>query len=242
MFKRVLMQKKDSEIFYNWTNSNNTNDKLQFRTIQSRIAPLLERNAFTHSEIEEILIAEGYKQNLIKEALKSSEAEEEVEELVAEETLPKKYSDLSHKFEKFLEAKGPTKFVKVMTQGENPLIKLSKKDLDTFQKIADTAYTNSVHYATLHAFMKPSIISELAENVCRARKIRSNCKVAQVNDGVFKIEHNGKTVKASFKPVISTSTKFASSNYGEFGFPDEYVILAYEEASPYSKIKKDLGF
>jgi hypothetical protein len=237
------MQKKDSEIFYNWTNSNNTNDKLQFRTIQSRIAPLLERNAFTHSEIEEILVAEGYKQNLIKEALKMAEDEDEeiVEDVEAEEKLPKKYSDLSHKFERTLEAKGPTKFVKIMTQGENPLMKLSKKELETFQKIADTAYTNSVHYATLHAFMKPSIISELAENVCRARKIRQNCKVAKVDDGVYKIEHNGKTVKASYKPVISTSTKFASSNYGEFGFPDEYVILAYEEASPYSQIKKDLG-
>jgi len=238
------MQKKDSEIFYNWTNSNNTNDKLQFRTIQSRIAPLLERNAYNHSEIEEILVSEGYKQNLIKEALKMASKDEEIEEteeVEAEETLPKKYSDLSYKFERVLEAKGPTKFVKIMTQGENPLMKLSKKELDTFQKIADTAYTNSVHYATLHAFMKPSIISELAENVCRARKIRKNCRVAKVDDGVYQIEHNGKTVKASYKPVISTSNKFASSNYAEFGFPDEYVILAYEEASPYSQIKKDLG-
>ena len=114
------MQKKDSEIFYNWTNSNNTNDKLQFRTIQSRIAPLLERNAYNHSEIEEILVSEGYKQNLIKEALKMANKDEEIEEteeVEAEETLPKKYSDLSHKFERVLEAKGPTKFVKIMTQG-----------------------------------------------------------------------------------------------------------------------------
>jgi len=64
------MNSADFEIFYNWNNSNKTNDKIQFRTIQSRMLPLLERKAFTNSEIEEILIAEGYKESLVKEALK----------------------------------------------------------------------------------------------------------------------------------------------------------------------------
>jgi hypothetical protein len=237
------MQKKDNEIFYNWTNSNNANDKLQFRTIQSRISPLLEKTAFTHSEIEEILLSEGYKQSLIKEALKMSSKEEEtvVKEASKEVSIPKRYSDLSQKLEKLLQASGPTKFVKTLTQGESPLMKLSGKELDTFQKIADTAYTNSIHNAVLHAFMKPSIISELAENVCRARKIRQNCRVAKVNDDVYQINHNNNKIEVSLKTLKSSSKKFASSNYAELGFPDEYIILAYEESSPYAQIKKDLG-
>jgi hypothetical protein len=238
------MQKTDNEIFYNWTNSNNSNDQLQLRTIKSRIAPMLAKQVFAHSEIEEILVAEGYKQNLIKEALKMADKENEVEEPVktAEEAIiPKRYSDLSHRFEKLLETKGPTKFVNTLTKGENPLMKLSRKELETFQKIADTAYTNTVHHATLHAFMKPSIISELAENVCRARKISKNCRVAKVAENVYQISHNDKKIEVSLGPVKSSSTKFASSSYGELGFPDEYVILAYEESSPYSQIKKDLG-
>ena len=48
------MNQADFEIFYNWNNSNNTNDKIQFRTIQSRMRPMLERNAYSNSEIEEI--------------------------------------------------------------------------------------------------------------------------------------------------------------------------------------------
>jgi hypothetical protein len=31
------------------------------------------------------------------------------------------------------------------------------------------------------------------------------------------------------------------SNYEKFGFPDEFVILAYEKNSPYSKIANDLN-
>jgi hypothetical protein len=240
------MNSADFEIFYNWNNSNKTNDKIQFRTIQSRMLPLLERKAFTNSEIEEILIAEGYKESLVKEALKITNtkvaSEQEVEMNVeAANGVPKKYSDISHKFERVLQAHGPRKFVKLMTQGESPLLKVSRKELETFQKIADVAYENPVQLQTLHAFMQPSIISELAENVCRARKIAQKCTVTKVASGKFQISHNGKKVEASIKPVDSTSDKFAKSNYGAFGFPDEYVILAYEHNSPYSQIKKDLG-
>jgi hypothetical protein len=238
------MQKKDNEIFYNWTNSNNTNDQLQLRTIKSRIAPMLDKQVFAHSEIEEILVAEGYKQNLIKEALKMADKENGAEEPVKpseEAIIPKRYSDLSNKFEKLLQAEGPTKFVKILTRGDNPLMKLSSKELETFQKIADTAHVNPVHNAVLHAFMKPSIISELAENVCRARKISKNCRIAKVSENVYQISHNDKKIEVSLGPVKSSSTKFASSGYGKLGFPDEYVILAYEESSPYSQIKKDLG-
>jgi hypothetical protein len=238
------MDSTDFEIFYNWNNAIRTNDKIQFRVIQSKIKPLLEKKAYSPSEIEEILIAEGYKENLIKEALASENpsTQRDVDTTVdIASGVPKKYSDISNKFEKILQAEGPSKFVKLMTQGENPLVKISKKELDTFQKIADTAYENPVHLATLHAFIKPSIVSELAENVCRARKIKNKCSFAKINDGTYKITHSGKTVEASFKPLKSTSTKYANSNYGVFGFPDEYIILAYEEDSPYSKIKKDLS-
>ena len=240
------MNQADYEIFYNWNNSNNTNDKIQFRTIQSRMRPMLEKKAYSNSEIEEILISEGYKENLVKEAIKVAHAiempESEVEESVTVANgVPKKYSDISRRFEKVLQAKGPSTFVKLMTQGENPLIKISKKELDTFQKIADVAYENPVHLVTLHAFMRPSVVSELAENVCRARKIRNKCSFSEVSNGSYRITHAGKVIEASIKPVGSSSTKFANSNYGAFGFPDEYVILAYEEASPYSQIKRDLA-
>lgn len=237
------MNSSDFEIFYNWNNSNKTNDKIQLRTIQSRMLPLLEKKAFSKNEIEEILIAEGYKENLVKEALRldDSSSDAKLEEAVDYASgMPKKYSDISNKFEKVLKAQGPSMFVKMLTQGDNPLVKLSSKELDTFQKIADTAYDNPIHLTTLHAFLKPSIVSELAENVCRARKIRSKCSFAKIDDDVYEITHNGKKIQASLKPINSSSNKFASSNYGVFGFPDEYVFLAYEENSPYSQIKKDI--
>jgi len=238
------MNSTDFEIFYNWNNLNRTNDKIQLRTIQSRMLPLLERKAFTLPEIEEILIAEGYKESLVKEAMqannKISEADLEMS-VEAANGVPKKYSDISHKFEKVLQAHGPTKFVKLMTEGENPLLKISKKERETFQKIADVAYENPVQLTTMHAFIQPSIISELAENVCRARRIAQKCSVVKTAKGNFTITHNGKKIEASIKPVESTSEKFAKSNYGVFGFPDEYVILAYEHNSPYAEIKKDLG-
>ena len=238
------MNSSDFEIFYNWDNANKTNDNIQYRTIQSKIKPLIERNVFSSSEIEEILIADGYKEALVKDAVRAASnnnISEPVTEPVEVNVVPKKYSDISSKFEKVLKAQGPTKFVKLMTSGDNPLIKLSKKELSNFQKIADTAYENPIHLATLHAFMKPSVVSELAENVCRARKIKSNCSFSKVSEGLYKISHNGTTVNASIKPVLSSSKKFATSSYGVFGFPDEYVILAYEESSPYEKIRKDLA-
>jgi hypothetical protein len=235
------MISNDSDILINWTRSNAANDNLQLRTIQSRIRPYLERKSMKNSEIEEILLAEGYKENLIKEALRLASTKDEESVVVADtfKGIPKKYGDVAPKIEAVLAAKGPSKFVKMLTEGNSPIVKISKKDLDSLQKIADKAFENPLEMPVLHAFLKPSVISELAENVCRARKIRQNCKVAQTKDG-YKIAHKNKEIFASSKPISSTSDKFASSNYEAFGFPDEYVIIAHEEASPYSQIQKDL--
>lgn len=236
------MYSNDYEIFYNWTNSSKFNDHIQLRTITAKVQPLLKK-AYSIPQIEEILVADGYKHNLIKEALSlvDNSSKPRPVEAKTESTFPKSYSDLSQKFETVLASHGPTKFVNLLTDGENPLLKISRKDKDTLQRIADSAYENSIHLAALHAFIKPSIISELAENVCRARKIKENCKLAQTSKDEYKIVHNGKTITASVSPVKSSSSKFASSNYEIFGFPDEYVILAHEESSPYASLKRDLA-
>lgn len=239
------MNAKDFEIFYNWNNSLNTNDKIQYRVIQERIQPMLAKKAYKESEIEEILIAEGYKENLVKEAMKASAAPgkkpENTEQAVeAAHGVPKRYADMAHRFEKALVAHGPSKFVKMLTQGENPLVKMSQKEVDTLQRIADQAFENPLYLESLHSYIQPSIVSELADNVCKARKIQSKCKIAKTHSG-YRITHGEKVVEASIKPVKSTSEKFAQSNYEAFGFPDEYVILAYEEESPYAQIKRDLN-
>ncbi len=235
------MNSSDFEIFYNWNNNNRTNDQLQLRTIQSRMRPLLEKKAYSLNEIEEILVAEGYKETLVKEALKIKDNSSTKPNIAAESKgVPTKYSDIAPKFEKVLQASGPSGLVKLLTEGKSPLIKISKKETLTFRKIAELAYDDPAHLATLHAYLRPSVVSELSENICRARKMKEKCVVAKVNDDTYEINYNGKKVQASIKPVKSSSEKFAQSNYGYFDFPDEYVILAYEESSPYSQIIKDL--
>jgi len=154
--------------------------------------------------------------------LKDSNTDEKVVEVIVEAAngVPKKYADIANKFEKVLFAKGPSSFVKLMTQGNNPLLKISKKEMETFQKIADTAYDNPVHLATLHTFIKPSITAELADNICKARKIRAKCSLKKIADGTYKITHGGKLIEASIKPVKSTSENYTTSHYDVFGFPD----------------------
>jgi len=240
------MNSLDFEVFTNYNNSLKTNDKIQFRAIHAKAKSLFDKKVYAASEVEELLIADGYKETLVKEALEMLSKDDlndtEVEKKVTEAAgMPKKYSDIAQNFEKVLASKGANFFVKVLTEGQEPLMKISRKELETFQRIADLAYENPVHFATLHAYMKPSITSELAENVCKARRIKDKCSFAQNEDGSFRISHKGKIIEASAKPVKSTSEKFSNSNYGTFGFPDEYVVLAYEESDPYSKIKKDLN-
>ena len=117
------MNSQDFEIFYNWNNSLKTNDKIQFRKIQSEVKTL--RKAYSSTEIEEILVAEGYKPNLVKEALNFDSQDETIEQKVVEvSTVPKKYADVSSKFEKVLMEIGPTKFVKMLTSGSSPLMKI----------------------------------------------------------------------------------------------------------------------
>lgn len=234
---------KDFEIFYNWNNSLRTNDKIQFRSMQDRIKTM-KKQAYNESEMEEILLSEGYKHNLIKEALsasfKKTAKRTEEQSMDVANGVPKKYSDIAHKFEKTLMEVGPTKFVNLTTQGESPLIKISSKEVEAFQSIANLAYENPIYLDTLHSYIKPSVVSELAENICKARTIASKCSLKKTQTG-YEITHGGKTIEASASPVKSSSSKFVNSNYQSFGFPDEYVIIAFEQESPISKLKKDLG-
>lgn len=241
------MNNSDYEMFCNWNSSLASNENIQTRTILAEARKMIVKS-FTIPEIEEVLLASGYRQNLIKTALDSMnesdglmteniEAESENEESFG---VPKKYSDMAPRFEKILKTSGAKKFVDLMTSGTNPLIKISKKEKETFHRIASLAIENPVHLNTLHSYIRPSITSELAENVCKARKIRSKCNVEGENSS-YKIVHNGNTIKVSTSPVSSTHTKFAESNYGVFGFPDEYVIMAYEEDAPYARLTKDLN-
>lgn len=234
------MDSKDFEIFQNWTNNNKTNEQIQLRTIKARILPMLQKGVYASNEIEEILVSEGYRLDLIKKAMTIDEPIKTASS-TPQKGFPKSYKDLAPQIEKVLREKGPNQFVKMLTSGNDPLMKLSTKDRGTFQKIADTAYDHPIHMNTLHAFMEPSIVSELAENVCRARKIKPNCKIAQTNSEVYEITHKDVTVIASPTQIKSTSQKFAQSNYEAFGFPDEYIVLAYDESSPYSRIKKEIG-
>ena len=231
----------DFEVFHNWNNSLRTNDKIQFRSMQDKIKNM--KQAYNESEIEEILLSEGYKHNLIKEAIDfsfSKKTNSSTDQLIDKANgVPKKYADISHNFEKVLFEQGPLKFVKLTTQGNSPIIKISNKESEALLTIAELVYENPIYIDTFHSYIKPSIVSELAENVCKARAILNKCKVSKTNNG-YQIKHGDKLVEASTKPINSTSKKFVESNYKIFGFPDEYVIIAHEEESPISKLKKDL--
>lgn len=239
------MNSLDFEIFQNWNNSLQTNDKMQFRTIQAKVKTYLDEHTFSSEEIEEILLAEGFKHNLIKEALSLDNKSEPTvtKEATAPEFtgMPKKYADLAPRFEKILISKGPDYFVKTLIGGTSPLMKLSHKEVEAFQRIADLAYSNPVYLNTLHSYMQPSISSELAENVCKARSMRTKCSVSENENGSFRISHKGKIIEASVKPMKSSSEKFVNSNYSVFNFPDEYIVLAYESSSPYAKIQNELS-
>lgn len=241
------MNNSDYEMFCNWNSGLASNENIQTRTILAEARKMISKS-FTIQEIEEILLASGYRQNLVKTALDSmdesdglmSEGATSESEEDSSFSVPKKYSDMAPRFEKILKASGAKAFVDLMTSGTDPLVKISKKEKETFHRIASLAIENPVHLNTLHSYIRPSITSELAENVCKARKIRSKCNVEGENNS-YKITHNGNTIKVSTSPVSSTNTKFADSNYGVFGFPDEYVIVAYEEDTPYARLTKDLN-
>jgi hypothetical protein len=236
----------DFEVFSNYNTSYRTNDKIQFRIITSKAKAMADKKVYSSAEIEELLISDGHKESLVKEAIgfvlgSKTESATSTPKVAKTSKMPQRYSDIAQNFEEVLMSKGPNFFVKSLTEGESPLVKISKKETETFRRIADLAYENPVHFSTLHAYIKPSIASELAENVCRARKIKSNCGFKKINSNSYQISHKGKTVVASSTPVNSTSEKFSKSSYGIFGFPDEYVILAHEESDPMCQIKKDLN-
>lgn len=234
------MNSQEMELLTKLIGRHDQEDAIAIKTAMNRISQL--KSSYGPEEISEILLAEGVSERIASLSLEkvfTKVAEKKKEEYYFK-GVPKSYKDIALRFEKVLLSHGPRKFVKMTTEGQDPIIKLSKSEKETFLKLSEAAYNDHVRLASLHAFIQPSIIGELNNKVCVARKLAKTASVQKINEDTYEITVKGKKIEANINDIDSTNPVFSESNYKEFGFPDEYVIMAYEKSLPYESIIKNL--
>lgn len=196
---------------------------------------------FTRDEASEILISKGYGSTGIEEVLdeiygpKISKASTKKIDLYV---VPTKYNDIMSMVEYRLAKSGPDKFIKYLTEPENPIIGTTEKHKKSLLKLANNAYENVSLAKHLHNELEPYLEEAMLNSVLIAEQ--QNASIQKIDKNKYFVEFPGRFASVDLDKGNSTSNKFTKSNYGKFGLADEFLIKAHDTVSPFIRLRKIL--
>lgn len=227
-------------MIYNWRNELRSNQNGAVIVASSQ-ANKYKTQGFTKSETIELLAADNYDLDLVNRvASKVYDApEEQTKQVIEVAVVPTKYSDCAPIIERSLQKYSAKDFVKKLCIGPHAIVKTDDKGLGFWQRVAEIAKSSSQGVNNLHSALKPYIEEALLNNVLVAQSQKAEVKTASRNKYVVSMK-NG-TSEVDLLNATSSSRKFIEGNYSDFGLADEYMVIAADTVSPYSRLKRALA-
>ena len=236
-----MVEKNTSDdMIYNWRNELRSNQNGAVIVASSQ-ANKYKTQGFTKSETIELLAADNYDLDLVNRvASKVYDApEEQTKQVIEVAVVPTKYSDCAPIIERSLQKYSAKDFVKKLCIGPHAIVKTDDKGLGFWQRVAEIAKSSSQGVNNLHSALKPYIEEALLNNVLVAQSQKAEVKTASRNKYVVSMK-NG-TSEVDLLNATSSSRKFIEGNYSDFGLADEYMVIAADTVSPYSRLKRALA-
>lgn len=236
-----MVEKNTSDdMIYNWRNELRSNQNGAVIVASSQ-ANKYKTQGFTKSETIELLAADNYDLDLVNRvASKVYDApEEQTKQVIEVAVVPTKYSDCAPIIERSLQKYSAKDFVKKLCIGPHAIVKTDDKGLGFWQRVAEIAKSSSQGVNNLHSALKPYIEEALLNNVLVAQSQKAEVKTASRNKYVVSMK-NG-TSEVDLSNATSSSRKFIEGNYSDFGLADEYMVIAADTVSPYSRLKRALA-
>jgi hypothetical protein len=236
----VVEKNTSDDMIYNWRNELRSNQNGAVIVASSQ-ANKYKTQGFTKSETIELLAADNYDLDLVNRvASKVYDApEEQTKQVIEVAVVPTKYSDCAPIIERSLQKYSAKDFVKKLCIGPHAIVKTDDKGLGFWQRVAEIAKSSSQGVNNLHSALKPYIEEALLNNVLVAQSQKAEVKTASRNKYVVSMK-NG-TSEVDLLNATSSSRKFIEGNYSDFGLADEYMVIAADTVSPYSRLKRALA-
>jgi hypothetical protein len=236
----VVEKNTSDDMIYNWRNELRSNQNGAVIVASSQ-ANKYKTQGFTKSETIELLAADNYDLDLVNRvASKVYDApEEQTKQVIEVAVVPTKYSDCAPIIERSLQKYSAKDFVKKLCIGPHAIVKTDDKGLGFWQRVAEIAKSSSQGVNNLHSALKPYIEEALLNNVLVAQSQKAEVKTASRNKYVVSMK-NG-TSEVDLLNATSSSSKFIEGNYSDFGLADEYMVIAADTVSPYSRLKRALA-
>jgi hypothetical protein len=236
----VVEKNTSDDMIYNWRNELRSNQNGAVIVASSQ-ANKYKTQGFTKSETIELLAADNYDLDLVNRvASKVYDApEEQTKQVIEVAVVPTKYSDCAPIIERSLQKYSAKDFVKKLCIGPHAIVKTDDKGLGFWQRVAEIAKSSSQGVNNLHSALKPYIEEALLNNVLVAQSQKAEVKTASRNKYVVSMK-NG-TSEVDLSNATSSSRKFIEGNYSDFGLADEYMVIAADTVSPYSRLKRALA-
>jgi len=228
------------DMIYNWRNSLRKNDQGE-RIVAAQVAQQLKSRDFNENEAIDMMIADGYSMAIAKAAV------EDVYEVVTAQTsykpqrtamvVPTKYNDVAPIIEDTLKSTATNEFINLLTTGEQPIMRLSRKGLDSFSRLVKAAKEDKFALETLHGELKPWIEEAMLNSVLLAEKTQARIFKAE-SEGQYKVSTAKGVIDVDLESGTSSGSRFQKGNFAQFGLADEYLVKVADTVSPHARLTR----
>jgi hypothetical protein len=230
----------ENEMILNWSNNlRKTNDGLRY--VAAQTAQAYKADGFNASETFELMVADDFDIDVTKEIL-SQVFESEKIASAPEPTrfamvVPTSYKDVVPLIEDALVKLSPNQFVESLF---NKLIISSRKDKESWKRLAQQAVNDPVAKKILHEDLRPWIEETMLNSVLAAEQ--QQYRVAAL-DGELKeyaVSTNSGNVKVNLQDGVCSCERFQNGHFASFGLACEHMVRVADTISPFERLTRAL--
>lgn len=222
------MNLQNDEMIYNWSNSLRQNDD-GARFIAAQTAASLRERGFSAPEALDVMVADEFNQDIAKSAVAATYFEPAAEVPAAKRTakvVPTSYGDILPFVENALKLMPTREFVDKLSAGSAPILRVSQRSLQSWNRLAGLAKDNDSALSQLHRDLRPWMEEAMLNSVL--------------------IAESDSTRTASKKSVTDLGkgtcdcARFIGGNFATFGLACEHIVVAADHASPHQRLIRAL--
>ena len=233
----------DFDLIYNWGGTLSKTDG-GARLVTIRLASNYREAGLEPSQIEDILLSDGYRQDTVSSAI----GEVFADRIASEEptkpqrfamVAPARYAEVQPLINEAFDRLGPIDFVNRLAMSKDPILFVDKKQLKSWYRLAQRAAEEPYAREIMHNELQPFVEEAMYTSVILAEKNALPVREAD-KDGEYLLGDGDHCVRVNLAEGTSNGKRFINGNFADFGLACEHIVRAAEYASPEGRLRRAL--
>lgn len=237
-----MVSKTEFDMIYNWRNELRANVQGE-QYVAAQAAADYHKRGFSQNEALEMLAADNHDLRIAESAVKMvyEPRTASTKPTRTAMVVPTGYNDVVPVIEDTLSRLSAREFVNRLTKSEQPIVRVSQKQIESLVRLAERAKTTEAGLVELHAELKPWVEETMLKSVLLAEKEKGRIDRIAKSNKQFKVTMRKEAATVDLESGTSTGTRFEKGNFADFGLADEFMVQAADHVSPYERLKRALG-